>query len=109
MRTVIRYEETFDGLGIWIMQRDKDGIYKAKPVIFEFEKMKDYPALNEPTILFTSEGQGREFLKDMANELARVGFLPDLVKRGESELAAVRAHLEDMRNITFHKLNISEF
>ena len=106
MRTVIRYEDSYDGLGIWLLQREKDGIYKAKPVVLEFEKMKDYPILDAPTIMFPTDGPGKEFLSDMANGLAKLGFLPDLAKRNEAELAAVRSHLEDMRTITFDRLKI---
>ncbi len=101
MRTVIRYEENFDGLGIWIMQRDRNGVYCAKPVNLEMELIKDYPMFPEPTLRFTSEGEGRDFMRDMAEQLARNGLLPDIAKQNTAEVARLVAHLEDMRKLVF--------
>lgn len=89
-RTILRYEDTFNGLGVYLMVRDSYGVYCARPVDLVFEQCKDYPLLPKPTILFKEDSDGRKFLKDIANELARLGFLPELAKKNEAELAAVR-------------------
>lgn len=99
MRVKVRWEDTFNGVGIWIMGRKNDGVYFAKPMQLEFTKAEGYPMLSEPTLSFTNEGQGKVFLTDMSNELARLGFMPDKIKALDGELKATQAHLADMRKI----------
>ena len=104
MKTIIRYEETFDGVGVYIMAQDKNGrVIAAEPLKLEFSEVKEYPMLPEPTLRFVSNQDGNEFLQDMANELARLGFLPKIAEQSRAELDATKNHLEDMRALVFKR------
>lgn len=103
MRTIIRYEETFDGVGVWMMVRDNKGkVSCARPVELIFEPVKEYPLLPDATLKFTSNSDGKIFLQEMANELVRLGFIPDLARRNDAEIGALKAHLTDLRHIVFN-------
>ena len=56
----------------------------------------------KPTMTFEHH-YATDFLQGMANELATLGYTPDRLKMSQSELAAVRYHLEDMRKLVFVK------
>lgn len=100
-RTILRYEETFDGLSLWLMYKDSKGrIFCAKHVELEFEEIKDYPLLPDSTLTF-EPGFGDQFLKGMANELTKIGFMADIAEQNKAELAAVESHLQDMRALVF--------
>jgi len=101
LRTVLRFEETFAGTGLWLMSKDSKGrVFCAKRVELEFEELKDYPLLPESTINF-GPGNGEQFLRGMADELVKLGFLPGIAKQSQAELSATVRHLEDMRSLVF--------
>ena len=100
LKVILRFEEFLDGTGLWLMYRDKGKVYCADRVELKFSPIKDYPMLPESTMTFQS-GHGSDFLRGMANELTRLGFLPDIALHNEKQLKATLAHLEDMRSLVF--------
>ena len=103
MRAILRHDEELYGTKLYIAQEIDGYRYMARPVELVFDKMES-SLLPEPTISFYLPGIGTDFLKSLAGELARMGFRADELKAKDSEMTAVKYHLEDMRNLVFRHM-----
>ena len=61
----------------------------------------DVSGWTEPTVVLD-----REMTQQLMNDLWRLGFRPHNVENAASQVVAIQAHLQDMRNIAFAQLNI---
>lgn len=73
----------------------------ASPLKFHFNEPKDgdivEPTFSIPEIL------SKELLQSLADELFKLGIKPLSQLPLENEMAAVKYHLEDMRNLVFKR------
>jgi len=99
---VLRYDESFATLNLWIVKQNGDGSREIVEPL-DLTIRRDYvlgETTPEPTIRF-DERHSKEFLQGLAEGLVNAGFRPDELKASDKQLEAVSYHLEDMRRIVF--------
>jgi hypothetical protein len=84
---------------MYLVDERPDGRYIAQPVALVWEPLQE-GAAPDPTMIF-EHNRGEQFLKSMADELARAGFRADELKAKDTQVEAVKYHLEDMRKLVF--------
>ena len=101
VEVVLKYDEDIVGTRLYVLQEIDGKMYLAKPTEFVFEEysMESYPT---PTMSFDRR-TGERFLSQLANALVKIGFRADELKAKDSEITAVKYHLEDMRKLVFSK------
>lgn len=88
----------FIGTGITICKVENGVVYRAKPMVLEFEEMEPFAADGGQPTLAISRLHSREFLAAWAEALSEADVRPE---RLVGELAAMKAHLADMRALVF--------
>jgi len=94
---IVRYDESFAGVNVWLMKKEANRELIVKPVDLSIvaEYVQGYQA-PEPTLRFYGN-DARQFLQGLADGLVEAGFRPEALKVQGDVLTAVRAHLEDAR------------
>ena len=103
-----QYEDFSLRLNFYIFSIDETGKKSFCKSIdkMEFEDYTPGQCINKPT--FCLKGPvTKPFLQAIANELKEMGIKPEGEPILENELSAVKYHLEDMRKISFKKLEIA--
>jgi hypothetical protein len=83
------------GLSIWIILREGDRIYVAKPIALEFQEWSRGQRLDRPT-LFIEDHYRMPFMEALKRAVEKVD-----IRAVEGELKATKYHLEDMRKLVF--------
>lgn len=85
------------GLCIWILLREGDRLYVAKPIEMVFEEvMKGQRVDPDRPSLFVDERYGQPFMEALKRAVEKVD-----IRAIEGELKATKYHLEDMRKLVF--------
>ena len=100
LKVHIEHDPRFRGTAIYLYGNDKDGEFVIKPVNLEMEHYEPGVALDAPTFIFGGR-EGEFFLQQLAQALVRIGFKPDELKASESQISAIKYHLDDMRSLVF--------
>jgi len=103
LKVHIEHDPRFRGTAIYLYGKDKDGEFVIEPMEFVLHHltMEEISQVNRPTFIFDKRGEGEQFLQEFAQALVRIGFKPDELKAKDSEITAMKYHLEDMRKLAF--------
>ena len=96
---ILRYDQVFDKMDLWIIHKARDGTRTTvKPIdlILQVDKWPGGQFIPEPTFRFTGP-DARQFLQGLTEGLVAAGFRPDELKASDRELAAVKDHLQDTK------------
>lgn len=101
---VLRYDEEIMGVNIWFIHKQGGQETVVNPLNLTLTtNLTPGIVLPQPTIRI-DRTQARQFLEGLATGLADAGFRPDELKAKDSELEAIRYHLEDMRTLAMDTL-----
>lgn len=104
LKVHIEHDARFRGTSIYLYGNDKDGEFVIEPVELVVRRYVVGEQLDKPTLIFDRGSDGQIFLQELANALVRIGFKSDELKVKESEVSAIKYHLEDMRSLVFRKV-----
>lgn len=91
------FQEVYmDSVSIYL----RDGTKAGRSIIMEDV---DPGMLQEPLIRLTTQAA-----QELINDLWSAGLRPSEAKNTRDEVNAIKAHLEDMRQITFDKLKVDK-
>jgi len=101
-RPIIRYDEEFDGLRLWIVNYRVDNTREVvKPIDLTATELKEEHASGsyfpEPTLRFKNDGP--QFLQGLVDGLVSCGYKPNEIQAQDKQLEAIKYHLEDMRKL----------
>lgn len=106
MKIGIEYRKWCGDVALYLYEQSGDRIRVAKPVMFELGEYQNGATTFEPTMAFPRM-HGDEFLKSLAEEIAKIGIRPDFEIRREAglegKLKATERHLQDFRRLVFRK------
>jgi len=91
------YDPTRDTLCMLLFQRKEGRMYVAKPIEFVFHEVNEYD-IKEPTLMIP-DTMARSLLKDIAENLDKLGIKTIQDAKIEGELNATKYHLEDLRKL----------
>jgi len=102
---VLRYDEAFDTVNMWLVKHNADGSEVVVQPIDLTMTVDLHPAElpPEPTIRFSGH-ESKQFLEELAGALVEAGFRPDELKASDKEKEAILRHLEDMRTLVMEAL-----
>lgn len=104
MKIRLRVERAWgrDGFDLWVIDYRQDKAYFGKPVALEFEPIDDGAQVPVPTF-FIDKHSLPEFLTALSDVLNHFQFITkDQLE--QKQVAAMQAHLDDMRKIAFQLL-----
>lgn len=104
-----KYEDFSLRLNFYIFSIDETGRKAFCKSIDKMEFINYSPGeyISEPTF-YLKGPVTKPFLQAIANELKEIGIKPEDEPILENELSAIKYHLEDMRQIAFKQLEISD-
>lgn len=102
MKAKIYIEPAFGTLNMIFYEERNGKNYVVEPIEFKLTEHKEGAPVN-PTIKLPYH-VSNEFLQSMAEEIEARGIRPSKVLPYESELSAIKYHLEDMRTLVFKKV-----
>lgn len=90
------------GIALFVEEFDGTNFYTADPLIMQKREYEFYkPSLPTCNISVTSAQQ-------LIDDLWQAGLRPSEGTGSAGQLAATQKHLEDMRSLTFSKLNVEK-
>lgn len=81
------------------LNAERDVVAVAKPI--EFIPVEAHAEVGEPTARLT-----RDHLQNLMDQLWYLGFRPERGEMSVGQVAAVNAHLQDMRTLAFAQLRV---
>jgi len=106
IKVSIEYAPKIRGTKVYIYDEKDNGsidVYEPTELVVRHIEKPWAEDIN-PTFNFPAR-VGHEFLNQLCNALVVAGFKPDEIKAKNSEVEAIKYHLEDMRNLVFNERN----
>lgn len=102
LKVHIEHDPRFRGTAIYLYGKDSRGEFIIEPINLVVKHYELGESLDKPTFIFSGR-DGESFLQSLAEALVRIGFKPDELKAKDGEITAIKYHLEDMRQLVFHR------